>query len=283
MKKIPILIAVLLAASLTPKGLAASSTSEFTRPLFHLVIVDPSHALEGKQADFLANLDAAMEAWNQVIAISTPLDIEIHVENSGVGRLDAASESSHIAGHWGTRDVFEEGAAYKLRTGEAPQPGRPDILIRINPKYLADEVWIDPHPTKKDIPVPSHKVDLVSLLKHELGHAFGFQSFRDLKTAELPAGYMSLLDKLTIKRGGRFLFVGPNSQRVYGGPVPLTSNIESQNFAHYGNAGDPAALTGGLMGGVAFYYARRYEIGAVDIAILQDLGVPVRNSLLTAN
>lgn len=242
-------------------------------PLFHLKIVDPQHKLADRTAIFTANLKAAVEDWNRAIPFAAALEIEVHVENGGVDRVDAASRSSQLLAKTENREVFEEGAAYKIRTGKSALPGQPDVLIRISPQWLDQEIWMDPHPETKLTAVPNHKLDMVSLLKHELAHAFGFHSFRDLKTGSLPKTYMSALDQLTINREGQFYFTGSHAEKLYGGPIPMTSKIESQNFAHYGNPGDAKSLVAGLMSGVTINYGRRYEISSLDLAILKDLGL----------
>lgn len=264
-------IAVITAAHAS-FGLETNFVSE--GPLFRLHLVDPESHLGGRQALFISNLNAAVEAWNRAIPFRVALNIEVRLEKTKEGRLAAASQTNRWVGKSGERDIFEEGAAYKLRTGQTAKPGAADIIISINPDYLNQEVWFDPNPKSRTNRIPTRRVDLVSLLEHELAHAIGFHSFRDLHTGSLPKGYMSAFDRWVVARDGRFFFVGPESQKVYGGPVPITSRIESQNFMHYGNPGDPSSLLSGLMNGVTFHYQERYEIGALDVAILKDLGLP---------
>jgi hypothetical protein len=244
-----------------------------------LEIVDPDNHLAKQKSVFAANVEAAVDEWAQVIHFSAPLKIQVKIAQSGEGRFEGASRTTSFVETIQQRKVFEEGAAYKLRTGKSALPNEPDVLITVSPEYLKDEVWMDPTPKTKSSPVPKNKVDLASLLKHEIGHAIGFHSFRDLKTRELPSEFMGVLDKYTVKKDGKFFFVGVEAKKIYGAPVPLTSTIQSQNFGHYGNADESKILVGGLMSGVVIHYGQRYQIGDLDLAILKDLGLPLRSKL----
>ncbi|MGE4134041.1 MAG: hypothetical protein AB7F86_20560 [Bdellovibrionales bacterium] len=259
-------------------AIASKASAEAIRQdgLFHLHLKDPQNKLGEKGELFFQNLRTAVAGWNEVIRISSPLVIEVQIVRLPGLRLDGASKTSRLIAVEGNRKVYEESAAYKVRTGQSVNPNRPDLLIRVNPDYLQTGVWMDPDPLNRNQPVPRDRVDLVSLLMHELGHAFGFHSFRDLKTGYLPKDYMSQLDQLTIKKDGRYFFVGSNAQGVFGGLVPMTSAMGSQNFSHYGDPSDSGSWLDGLMGGVRIYFGRRYVIGALDLAILRDLGLPVK-------
>jgi len=53
----------------------------------------------------------------------------------------------------------------------------PDGFITIGPDYLANELWFDPNPLARLIPVPSNKTDAGSVFIHEMGHILGFNGF----------------------------------------------------------------------------------------------------------
>lgn len=250
-------------------------------PLMRIRFVDPGSHLGNRRDLLIANLKAAVEAWNQIIPFSAPLDFEVKIDSQAL-RFSAASHTSHWIQKHGDRDVFEEGAAYKLRTGKSADPGAVDINISVNPDYLDNEIWLSTEPKNLNLQISPHRIDLISVMKHELAHAIGFHSFRDIHSGLLPQTYMSLLDRWTAVNDGKYFFIGPEAQKVYGGPVPITSTIESQNFSHYGNPGDPKSLLNGLMNGVVFHYQHRYDIGPLDLAILRDLGLlPPDKKLIT--
>jgi Ca2+-binding RTX toxin-like protein len=95
--------------------------------------------------------------------------------------------------------------------------------------------------------------------------------FYDENTNTFNGGNHTPYDWRTGLVSGEVHFDGPNARAVYGNAVPLTNN----NYTHYGNVnappgGNPLA---GLMNGVAFYRGTRYEISALDLAVMADLGM----------
>ena len=68
-------------------------------------------------------------------------------------------------------------------------------------------------------------------------------------------------------------------ETVYGGPVPMTYG----DYPHFGNEPPrPGSdlIDHELMNGVVFYYGQRYYISPLDLAVLEDVGVPVNTLLL---
>jgi hypothetical protein len=92
------------------------------------------------------------------------------------------------------------------------------------------------------------QIDFYSVAEHELGHVLGLGS---------GGQWFSLVS------GG--LFVGPNAERVYGGPVPL--NAAGDHWADGLTAdGEPGAMD------PAVRFGARTEFSALDYAALQDIG-----------
>lgn len=85
---------------------------------------------------------------------------------------------------------------------------------------------------------------------------------------------ISLFDTMVaIDRQG-FHFVGEDALVAYGGRVPLTSTVLSQNLYHYGNESDEREeLKNGLMYGVCLRNGERHPITPLDLAILRDMGL----------
>ena len=120
--------------------------------------------------------------------------------------------------------------------------------------------------------------DAYSVLQHEFAYALGFNGWLDSSTGTVPASDASTFDALVGAHpqgtGGGLYFLGAAAMAAYGGPVPLTDG----NYTHFGNwaPGDGQALMPDLMNGLVFYRGTRYTVSALDLAVMQDLGLPTR-------
>ena len=117
----------------------------------------------------------------------------------------------------------------------------PDLQINFGiDGYLQNELWFDPDPVGRSVAVPINQTDARSVVLHELGHALGFNGWRDGSTGALPGSYQSTFDaysQLAASPAGTVLqFTGPQAMAVYGGGVPLTFG----NYSHVGNNVPPA-------------------------------------------
>lgn len=235
---------------------------------YSVAVQDPSATLTAKtKAAVLANLDGAIQQWKKAIKMNGKLKILIKMEVTPYATVDCSSTGNTWSGYRNKLSVYEEGASYTIRTGANVKPGSPDMVIRINPAYLQNEAWLDPRPALRIDPVPANKIDFVSVLTHELAHAFGFNGFVDQASGQPNPEYLSVFDSFIKRDASGVYFTGPQAMRVYGGPIPLTA----KNYYHYASLNDPALL-GGIMNGISFAYGNRYSLSAIDLAILQDLG-----------
>jgi hypothetical protein len=233
--------------------------------------VDPGNARSGYYAAITANIQAAGATWARYLAGSGSIEVEVEF-TTDIARVDGASFTNAFVHKNGERDVYEQGAAYELRTGtDVNGGGTPDVRIRINPNYLANELWLDPSPTRRTDPIPANHIDGMSLFIHELAHAFVFSGWMDGTTGALPATYMSTFDEQVKFDGTNFFFIGPNAQAKYGGPVPITYG----DPFHVGNSSPrPGAdLVNDLMFGPFYSYQQRYDISGLDLAIAKDAGI----------
>lgn len=237
---------------------------------YSVSFVDPGNAHSASYAAITAHIQAAGARWAGYLAGSGSLEVQVEF-TTAIARIDGASFSNGFVHKNGARDVYEQGAAFKVRTGTDPNGTTPDIRFRINPDYLANEVWLDPDPTRRSDPIPANHIDGLSLFIHELGHAFLFSGWMDGTTGALPPTYMSTFDEQVQFDGNNFYFVGANAQTRYGGPVPLTYG----NPGHVGNNSPrPGAdLVNDLMFGPFYSYQKRYDITALDLAMAKDAGV----------
>ncbi|MGU3537709.1 calcium-binding protein [Methylobacterium sp. A54F] len=239
-------------------------------PTFSVTVDDPSGQVADLRNAIIANVAYAGALWAQFLNSSA--NIEVRVEIAAVGRANGASASSGAIGTSGGLTLYQDGAPLELATGRDVTGAGADILIRLDPTYARNELWLDPTPGATPA-IPQNRTDAVSVFTHELGHGLGFTGFRDGTTGALPGNYLNTFDQNVAGSSGGLSFVGATAQAIYGGPVPLTVG----NYGHYGNTSAPpgADPLNGLMNGVVYYRGLRYGIGELDLAILTDVGDPV--------
>ena len=206
-------------------------------------------------------------------------------------------------------DIFEQGAAAEIRTGVDPNGATPDIEIEVGLGYLADELWFDPDPWSRLATAPIDRIDAMSVMLHELGHALAYNGWMDGCTGELPGNYASTFDQWVAFDGSDLVFNGPAATVAWGSMPEVTIC----NPFHWGNPGlammsdrppqagptergpieapevvarwappsanAPEHSSGGLslldelMNGVVFYYGTRYTISTLDRGLLADAGL----------
>ncbi|HEY7117120.1 MAG TPA: hypothetical protein VH475_11060 [Tepidisphaeraceae bacterium] len=236
-----------------------------------------------------ANVVAAARAWAERVE-AKPCTIAI------LFRLDPAAQSGRGSGRslravrlgnetFKDKLVSEQGWAARMRAGMPPDErkksgGRdndppPDVEIVFEPHYFRT-IWWDPEPTLRKRPVPNDKLDSMTVLLHELGHALAFNGWLDPRTGKVPGEFVSSYDRHVTFDGRDFHFTGPEAMKLWGGPVLLAHT--NNNYHHVGDARAAAAgreseLSADLMNGVVFEYGRRYWIGRLDLAILADCGI----------
>lgn len=239
---------------------------------YTLDITDPFGLGATYRARLESHLDAALDFWGRWFGdaeASFAVQVEITDE---VARATGGSVFAAPIGSVGGRSLVEQGAGYELRTGADPNGAAADIALAFNPEYLVNELWFDPDPFARLASVQRDRTDAMSVMLHELGHAFGFNGYGDLVTGSLPGDYASTWDALTTFDGANLYFTGAHAVDLYGAPVPVTLG---NNF-HVGNVLGPGAdLLPDLMNGVVFERGARYDVSPLDLAMLWDMGLPV--------
>ncbi len=243
----------------------------------------PAHAAWSHSITFLGLSDAtlpyehrlsstigsALDLWTRHLAGGAAVEIEVTLTDS-IERAMAHSITSGYVRDEGPRQVYEQGLAYEIRTGADPTGSAPDLRILLNGDYLRDELWFDPEPALRTTPVKAEKTDAISVFAHELGHALAFNGWCDDSPAGRRLDYGSTWDLNTAHDGSFLYFVGARAMSLYGGPVPVTVG----NNRHIGNAaGAGADLAADLMNGLTFDRGTRYDVSALDLAMLADMGV----------
>lgn len=243
---------------------------------FDVSFDDPGRSYGSFYDGIRSNMLAAGSDWGRHFdSRSFDAGLEVQVRFASVPTATGASATSSFVGRAGGIDVFEQGAAYELKSGIDPNGAAPDVIITLGTDgYLQNELWFDPSPGRPAV-VPATQTDARSVFRHEFGHAFGFNGFRDYTSGELFGSYQSTFDALVVRGAapGELYFNGAHAVGLYGRPVPLTF----ANYLHVGNAGGlPGGdLVGDLMNGVVYNRGTRYEIGSLDLAMMKDVGLPV--------
>jgi hypothetical protein len=247
----------------------ASAKAQTLYP-YSVQVSDPQNQLGSHKSAFLKNFAGAIEQWNRALIMKGSLRVTIEVTTSVTG-IEGASATNIFIGYLAGIPVYEESAAYAIRTGVNVSPGSPDLKIKVNPNFLRTEAWFDPKPMLRTQAVPTNKTDLVSLLTHELGHAFGMNGFADQNTDQPNPLYLSVFDTFLSADSNGPTFVGPNTFRAYGDALPLTPH----NLYHYGTLQTPE-LDYGLMNGIVFFRGTRYYVSTLEVSIMKDLGQTAR-------
>ncbi|NOX94903.1 MAG: calcium-binding protein, partial [Alphaproteobacteria bacterium] len=197
----------------------------------------------------LAVLDDALAYWARYIDFgSGTLDINISFKSLGATTLAQA----------GTEYVSSGGAPFQaitileLQTGADQNGAVSDIDIEINSdSILAGEFF---YGGVDDTIVPSGKFDLFTVLLHEIGHGLGFVSLFDISET-------SVFDTFISGAPGSFEFTGPIAVGVAGGNVSLTE--------------EPSHINSSDLLAELLAPGKRTIISAIDIAILEDIGLPI--------
>jgi hypothetical protein len=229
------------------------------------------------------HITTAIEDWSSYFkTMPCTLDVEFSLRNwanRGGGRSFASVnfENQHLPG----KIIVDQGASYEMRTGIDPNgEENPDIKIFFDPIYFRT-LWFDPNPKTRTAMMPNQneqKLDAYSVILHELGHALAFNGLLDQATGQMTGPYLSVYDRWVNFVGRKFFFNGPNTLKLYGRPVILSkTNNDYHHVAEFGDTSDPN-LAKDLMNGIALEYSHRYYISPLDIAILLDCGMSLKNT-----
>lgn len=221
------------------------------------------------QRDLRSNIRSALGLWTRHLAGSAALEIEV-VLTDMPSRAGGHSLTSGFLRDEGPLQVYEQGVAYEIRTGIDPNGNEADLRILIDRAYLREELWFDPEPARRSMPIPAVRTDAVSVFAHEVGHAVAFNGWWNEPEDRWHRDYGSTWDLNTYSDGSLLYFTGARSMSLYGGPVPVTAG----NNWHIGNSvGAGTDLLDDLMNGVAFKRGTRYDVSALDLEMLADMGV----------
>lgn len=160
------------------------------------------------------------------------------------------------------------------------------------------------------------------MILHEFGHAIAYNGFANLATGVPPPTFFSPFDRWMIP-GTPVLFDGPVSVAVWGSRPDLTQNnlfhwgngagaplkrsvqqeavvwVDGRPVPGVACHGLPSVdappsrdgesqkgastLIDQLMNGVVFFRGRRYDLSALDLALLEDVGLPLDEGAIFRN
>jgi len=264
----PIVHALVAAAGLV------AATPAHAQPTFAVTIDDPQN-LFGLHGPWLRDMAlAAANLWGQHLDSSASIEIVIHPDAGvprGYGRSFVATFRETVNGLF----IVDQGMGAEVRTGIDPNGTDPDVEIAFNPAYVFGQFWYDPEPASRSTPVPGNRLDALSVMLHEIGHALVYNGYINDFDGSYPHNFRSTFDVLTTFDGANFFFTGQSSTDHHGSPPPLTFG----NTDHWGNlAPRPGAdLIPELMNGVVFTFGTRYHVGPLDRAVIADCGLPLRS------
>lgn len=244
----------------------------------------------------------AAENWGQYITGAAPLRVSLtFVDGGSFGSELAEGSPGGFIATGGTINggaVFEPDSLYALQTGNYASGFASDVAITLIASAAnLNSFYINPDPSAGTA-VPPGKIDLLSVLTHEFGHGLGFLGLANRAspasgTSPIGAGspigvYDQFISDSTIAGTIAPTFTGAHAEAAYGQlvnagssvPVPLyystDVNLSVENFYHLSDS--VPALSGDLM--ETDIAAGAYlPISNLDLAILQDTGVPVTASV----
>lgn len=246
-------------------------------PSVHVSFNDPANSYASFYSVITSTVQAAGQDWFNALGYTTNTTLDVRIGFDSIPTANGASVSASWVGKQSGIDIYEFGAATKLRDGVDVNGAAPDIVFNIGINgYLQTELWFGSGT------VPSHQTDARSVFAHEFGHAFGFNGWRDWATAALPGTTMSTFDRwvsfdAAAAGGPTAFFIGPQAMTLYGGAIPLTYG----NLFHLGNNGPRAGadLIPNLMNGVVYNRGTTYVIDPLTLAIMGDIGLPQVSSV----
>ena len=246
------------------------------------VVLDNSAAqnnVDQNTIDLLENLIVeAGNYWAQYFDPSGNVTITIELSFFSEDSLTLATGGGNftrVGNASSGNPLFQAVAANEIATG-VDRSFSEDGRIGINLDNL-DSLFLDPNPSLSGR-VPFNQIDAFTVIVHELGHVLGFLGFvEEAQDANNTFQTFSTFDEFVTFQGDIPFFNGPNAVANFGGPVPLTEG----NNSHLGNPNGPGDELTGRNGDVlAASIARgsRLSISSLNIAILEDVGIPIRRA-----
>ena len=250
--------------------------------------------------EIVNDLSAAASDWSQYVTGHAPLRILLNITSTASsgselanGGFTASLPNGEVIGG---QTIYVPSSIYALTTGNYISGTTADIVVNLpltsGELGSSGGLYVNPDPFAGGGTVPADEFDLLTVFRHELAHGLGFDGFTDPLTGVLGSD-VTLFDHYiqdTVNGGGTITaanFVGPNAEAAYGvflgtdvaTPVPLTVLYNGENLFHVSNS-SIQPLGKDLMSGVGLNAGVSRDISSVDLAMLQDVGLPVTAALV---
>jgi hypothetical protein len=217
-----------------------------------------------EQQAILATMNAAAQIWSHYLTPSNiTIDIKIALDNrlfSGNVLADGGPDAYAPTGAtFNGKPVYDTGTAIKLRGGGDINGAAPEIDIGLTVDSIRNFLTFK---TDDSAAVPAGRYDALSVFLHEIGHGLGFIDTGDF--ASFPG--VGVFD--TFVQNGKF--TGANAEAAAG--LPLGVALEPGSLSHVSESG---AFGTDLMS-PALNAGTNVHISALDLGILQDIGLAVR-------
>jgi Ca2+-binding RTX toxin-like protein len=197
----------------------------------------------------LAVLDDALTYWGRYIDFGSAI-LDINLSFKSLGATTLAQAGTDFIGIGG--GILQAATILELQTGVDQNGATSDIDIDINSNsIIAGEFTFGGIDV---INLERAKFDLFTVLLHEIGHGLGFVSLLNISET-------SVFDTFISGAPGSYEFTGPIAVGVAGGNVSLTE--------------EPSHINASDLLGSALPPTVRRIISAIDIAILEDIGLPI--------
>ena len=132
-------------------------------------------------------------------------------------------------------------------------------------KLFGVPLWLDPNPVFNTTPaIPTGYYDFISVALHEIIHTLAFDGVSDSAS---PFGALSTVS------GDHYNFTGDHVTALLGGSLPMTADnhVVSSLCTPYAESG--------LMRDWGNYDQNRWDIGRIELAVMQDLGYDISADL----
>ena len=236
--------------------------------------------------NIVADLQAALARWGQYITGAAPLRIALTITNTTNGAIVASAGPATTTPSGvtiGGKSIVTPSSMFALNSGNYVQGSTSDINVSVlgGGTNIAS-LYINPTPSTPGT-VPAGKIDLLSILTHEIAHGLGFIGLIDSTTGVAGANIELFDQNLQIATTNGTVsaatFMGANAEAAYATligtnvatPVPMNSVTPGSQLYHVANlSSDPLGndlMFPSLPQGVS------RSISSVDLAILRDSGI----------
>jgi hypothetical protein len=207
-----------------------------------------------------ANLKTALDNIGKYISSSAVFDLKIFTINTDPNTL-AETTPTMINAKSNGRESIDTSFVSDSIYGVELHPNSPDAMLYINLGNMNDMSF-------SGLPTPE-KFDLTSILTHEILHGLAFAG-----ALNSPSPLRTGFDELISTENSMPIFEGRHAATVNSGsPIPLAPSDAGMGSAYYHVDAPDDLMAAGIKKGEV------KSISALDIAMLQDIGVSVTGVL----